>query len=89
MDNGNTNKAVYGTIAATTIADTVDLKLNYYHVAQGFGVSYTPAGFGPCGPRSASGKPTLNCQRRTFPTDEMVGGTFDYHIWELESGVGR
>jgi hypothetical protein len=89
LHNGNTNKAVYGTIAATTVADTFDLKLNYYHVAQGFGVSYTPHGFGPCGPREASGQPALNCQRRTFPTDEVVGGTLNYHIQELESGVGR
>jgi hypothetical protein len=89
LHNGNTNKAVYGTIAATTVADALDLKLNYYHVAQGFGVSYTPPGFGPCGPRGRSGKPSLNCQRRTFPTDEVVGGTFNYHIRELESEVGR
>jgi len=89
LHNGNTNKAVYGTIAATTIADVLDLKLNYYHVAQGFGVSYTPPGFGPCGPRGTSGKPALNCQRRAFPADEVVGGTFNYHIQELENGVGR
>jgi hypothetical protein len=89
LHNGNTNKAVYGTIAATTVADALDLKLNYYHVAQGFGVSYTPPGFGPCGPRARPGKPALNCQRRTFPTDEVVGGTFNYHIQGLASGVGR
>jgi hypothetical protein len=89
LHNGNTNKAVYGTIAATTIAEVLDLKLNYYHVAQGFGVIYTPPGFGPCGPRGASGKPTLNCQRRIFPTNEVVGGTFNYHIRGSESGAGR
>jgi hypothetical protein len=87
--NGNTNKAVYGTIAATTIADVLDLKLNYYHVAQGFGVSYTPPGFGPCGPRDAAGEPSLNCQRRIFPTDDVVGGTFNYHIQDLASAVGH
>jgi hypothetical protein len=87
--NGNTNKAVYGTIAATTVANALDLKLNYYHVAQGFGVIFTPPGFGPCGPIDAAGKPALNCKRRTFPTDDVVGGTFNYHIRDVASGVGR
>jgi hypothetical protein len=89
LHNDNTNKPVYGTIAATTVANVLDLKLNYYHVAQGFGVFYTPPGFGPCGPRGASGKPTLTCQKRIFPTDDVVGGTFNYHIQDLKNGVGR
>jgi hypothetical protein len=87
--NGNTNKAVYGTIAATTVADALDLKLNYYHVAQSFGVTFTPPGFGPCGPIDASGKPAFNCRRRTFPTDDVMGGTFNYHFREVASTAGR
>jgi hypothetical protein len=66
LHNGNTNKPVYGTIAATTVADALDLKLNYYHVAQGFGVLYTPPGFGPCGPRGALGNPALNARGAYF-----------------------
>jgi hypothetical protein len=89
LHNGNTNKPVYGTIAATTIANALDLKINYYHVAQGFGVFFTPPGFGPCGPRGPSGKPLLNCQRRVFPTDDVVGGTFNYHVPDLASAVGH
>jgi hypothetical protein len=38
--NDSANKPVYGTIVATTVAHVLDLKLNYYHVAQGFGVFY-------------------------------------------------
>lgn len=76
--NGNTNKAVYSTIAATTIADVLDLKLNYYHVGQGHGVFFTPPGYGACGPGKA-----LNCQRRVFPTDDVYGGTFNYRIQDL------
>lgn len=83
LHNGNTNKPVYGTIAATTIADALDLNLNYYHVAQGFGVFYTPPGYGACGPGKA-----LNCQRRVFPTDDVYGGTFNYRIQDLASGWG-
>ena len=83
LHNGNTNKPVYGTIAATTIADALDLKLNYYHVAQGFGVFYTPPGYGACGPGKA-----LNCQRRVFPADDVYGGTFNYRIQDLASGWG-
>ena len=83
LHNGNPNKPVYGTIAATTVADKLDLKLNYYHVAQGFGVFFTPPGYGACGP----GK-TLNCQRRVFPTDDVYGGTFNYRIQDLASGWG-
>jgi len=81
LHNGNTNKAVYGTIAATTIADVLDLKLNYYHVGQGHGVFFTPPGYGACGPGKA-----LDCQRRVFPTDDVYGGTFNYRIQDLASG---
>jgi hypothetical protein len=38
--NGNTNELVFGTIAATTIADTLDLRFNYYHTGQGHGVFF-------------------------------------------------
>jgi hypothetical protein len=38
--NDSANKPVYGTIVATTVAHVLDLKLNYYHVAQRFGVFY-------------------------------------------------
>ena len=55
----------------------------------GFRRLFTPPGFGPCGPIDAAGKPALNCQRRTFPTDDVVGGTFNYHIRDVASGVGR
>jgi hypothetical protein len=82
--NGNTNKPVYGTIAATTVADTLDLKLNYYHVGQGHGVFYTPPGYGACGPGKA-----LDCERRVFPTDDVYGGTFNYHIDDIESPPWR
>jgi hypothetical protein len=44
------------------------------------GVFYTPAGYGPCGPLNAMGTPALDCQRRTFPVDDIVGGTFNYYI---------
>jgi hypothetical protein len=81
LHNGNPNKPVYGTIAATTVADKLDLKLNYYHVGQGHGVFYTPPGYGACGPGKA-----LNCQRRVFPTDDVYGGTFNYRIQDLMSG---
>jgi hypothetical protein len=80
LHSGNTNKLVGGTILATTLGDLLDLHFNYYHTGQGHGVFYTPPGYGPCGPLNIQGKPALDCQRRTFPADDIVGGTFNYYI---------
>src|SRR5216684_2268900 len=85
LHNGNTSKAVYGTIAATTIADALDLKLNYYHVPQGHGASFTLRQGSAHADHAMSGKPALNCQKRTFPTDDVLGGTFNYHIRDVAS----
>jgi hypothetical protein len=76
--NGNTNKLVYGTIAGATLEESLDLRFNYYHTGQGHGVTYTPSGFGACGPLDTSGKPALSCQKRVFPEDDIIGGTFNY-----------
>jgi hypothetical protein len=32
-----------------------------------------------------SSKPALNCQKRTFPTDDVLGRTFNYHIRDVAS----
>jgi hypothetical protein len=78
--NWNANKPVFGTIAGTTINDALDLRFNYYHTGQGHGVFYTPAGYGPCGPKNSKGEPVLDCQRRVFPEDDIIGSTFNYYI---------
>jgi hypothetical protein len=85
--NGNTNKLAFGTIGETTIDDLLTLRVNYYHMGQGHGVFYTPPGYGPCGPLNIEGKPAFNCERRTFPMDDIVGGTFAYYIPHQRSAV--
>ena len=87
LHNGNTNKLVFGMIAGTTIANALDLRFNYYHIGQGHGVFFTPPGYGPCGPLNASGRPALECQRRVFPEDDIIGGTFNYSIPSEMRGV--
>jgi hypothetical protein len=78
--NANVNKLVGGTMLGTTLDDSLDLRINYYHTGQGHGIFYTPPGYGPCSPDNIQGKPAFNCQRRTFPVDDIVGGTFNYYI---------
>jgi hypothetical protein len=78
--NGNTNKLVFGSIAGTTFRELLDARLNYYHTGQGHGVFYTPSGYAPCGPLNIQGRPAFDCQRRTFPVDDIIGGTFNYYV---------
>ncbi|MBV8361502.1 MAG: hypothetical protein JO189_26745, partial [Deltaproteobacteria bacterium] len=85
--NGNTNKLAFGTIGETTIDDLLTLRVNYYHQGQGHGVFYTPHGYGPCGPLNIEGKLAFNCERRTFPMDDIMGGTFAYYIPHQRSAV--